>query len=81
MKKSTLFVVVGLFGGLMFASCKKDYTCTCTLSAVDTNLVFQSTINNSSKKMADAECDGSEAAYQRMASLLLGSANCTLEKE
>lgn len=81
MKQLPLIIVLALLGGMMFTSCKKDYVCTCTMTALDTSLVFVQGINNTSKKLADAECDGNEAAYQKMSGLFLGSANCTLEKE
>jgi len=31
MKKLTPLVILAAFGAMTFASCKKDYTCTCTL--------------------------------------------------
>lgn len=51
------------------ASCKKDYTCTCTVSGVSVS----STIENVSKADAEEACDDSNAA----AALLGGS--CSLD--
>lgn len=85
MKKLPVIIVLSLFSSLLFVSCKKDYTCTCTIQAppdvFDTTLVFKSDIDDRSKKQAEAECRGSEDAYQRIAALFLTTANCDLEKQ
>jgi hypothetical protein len=80
MKKLPLFIALALFAGLTFSSCRKDYTCTCTVTVIDTSVTFVTKISDSKKKIAEAECDGSEEAYQKISGMVLGSASCDLEK-
>lgn len=49
MKKLALIAVVA---GFAFASCKKDYTCTCTADGYSASTTFHST-----KKDAKTACD------------------------
>lgn len=47
-------LVLGLFGAMALASCKKDWTCKCTNSLAGSS---SSTIADMTKKDAKAECD------------------------
>jgi len=47
----------GICGLLLFASCKKDYTCTCSSIDGTTSTVIGSTTINDTKKNAEEECD------------------------
>ncbi|MBI1268483.1 MAG: hypothetical protein GC193_13740 [Cryomorphaceae bacterium] len=68
MKKVLMFAVAGLFvAGL--ASCKKDHTCTCTISGNTSTTTF----SDSKKKDAQDACD----ALSTSASILGGS--CSLD--
>lgn len=72
MKKITLFAIA--FVAISFASCKKDYTCTCTNSYSTTASVTK--IIGVSKKAAQANCTSgttSSGGYS-------GSQTCTLAK-
>jgi hypothetical protein len=68
MKKVLLITVLA---GLSFASCKKDYTCTCT-----GDNGFTSISNYSKVKKADAKdaCSKTEAASK----LVVPSATCSI---
>lgn len=69
MKKITLLSIVAV-AALSFASCKKDYTCTCTSSYSSTSSVTK--IIGVSKKAAQANCvSGTGTGY---------SQTCTLSK-
>lgn len=52
MKKIVTIVAVALFGALVLPSCKKDYTCTCTVAGQSI-----STTIHASKKDAKASCE------------------------
>lgn len=67
MKKSLLFVAVAALA-LSFSSCKKDYSCDCTIAGTTT----ETTLENYSKADAEAACDALDAAAQ------IGSGSCTL---
>lgn len=58
MKKVLLVAVAGLF---VLASCKKDYTCTCTVSGPQGSISASETINGT-KKDAQAECEEGSAS-------------------
>jgi hypothetical protein len=83
MKKLPVIIALGLFCSLVFNSCKKDYTCTCTVTSIiaDTSLTFVTSIKDSKKKMAEAECDGSQEAYSQIGALLVGTATCELDEK
>lgn len=62
MKKQILFAAMGLFLVAGFTSCKKDYTCECTITTNDQFTSSSSTtISNSSKKDAKNSCDEGNA--------------------
>lgn len=65
MKKIVTIVAVALFGALVLPSCKKDYTCTCTVGGVTTS----TEIKNAKKSDAKAACE-----Y-----LNIAGANCSLD--
>lgn len=69
MKKIVTIAAVTLFGAILLPSCKKDYTCTCTISGQTT----PSPLGKQSKKDAKATCD----AANTTAALLGGS--CSLD--
>ena len=52
MKKVLLFAAV--LSAFSFASCKKDYTCTCSYSVGGTTVSGSTTIHNTKKKAKDA---------------------------
>ena len=52
-------LVLGLFGAMALASCKKDWTCKCTSSIGGSS---SSTIADMTKKDAKVECDKSDAS-------------------
>jgi hypothetical protein len=59
MKKYLLILAaVGMIAGL--SSCKKDYTCTCTVSGTTLPVL----IENASKSDADDVCDAAQTTYQ-----------------
>ena len=62
MKKALKITAVLAFTGLALASCRKDYTCTCS----EPTGTFSSTSTYLKQKQADAEatCDSEEASYQ-----------------
>ena len=83
MKKLPVIIALGLFSSLVLNSCKKDYTCTCTVTSIiaDTSLTFVTSIKDSKKKIAEAECNGSEEAYKQLGALILGTATCELDQK
>lgn len=75
MKKVSIFAVA-LVGVFAMSSCKKDYTCNCTYTNFDGEVVTVPTeIPDSKKKDAEDACDAASATYA-----LLGSgASCELD--
>lgn len=69
MKKVIKIGAFAFAGALLFASCKKDWTCECTVGSVTT----PSSIKNAKKKDAKKTCD----ALGSTASIVGGS--CTLK--
>jgi hypothetical protein len=66
MKKVVLVGAVALLG---LTSCKKDYTCSCSVKNVDTGVSITteeltSTISSSSKSDAESECAKEEGVGQ-----------------
>lgn len=79
MKKLMLFVLTGLFA-LSFMGCKKDYTCTCNISATGYSETLTYTFKESNKKAND-NCDEYKAGAISSAKAIGysdASANCTL---
>ncbi len=63
MKKIFLFAVIAVVGA-SFASCKKDYTCTCTVKVSgQPDQTVSATIKNVTKSDATKSCDGSVSTY------------------
>ena len=69
MKKIALLGFMAL--GLAFTSCKKDYTCSCTVSTGNVAVVLE----NVSKGDAETACDASQTTYQ----IVDPNASCTLD--
>lgn len=53
MKKIVTIVAVALFGAVVLPSCKKDYTCTCTINGQSTS----TEIKNAKKADAKLACE------------------------
>lgn len=68
MKKIVVIAVVGLF---VFASCKKDYTCDCSVSGQTLTI----SLNDYKKKDAESACDDAETTYKNADA----NASCTLK--
>ena len=75
MKKAPLYLLFALFGALTFASCKKDYTCQCT---VGVPFLFDTTVNiqisDAKKKQAKVACDNSAEAIQVSSAAMISAA-------
>lgn len=69
MKKITLSLAAGL---LLFASCKKDWTCTCTASGVSYNAA---TYTDTKKADAEASCE----TVQNLAIIVAPTTSCSIE--
>lgn len=76
MKKLTLLAVA--FIAVSFASCKKDYTCTCTYTGSTTAQVTK--IIGVSKKAAQANCVSGTNTNTDASGSSVSTANCTLSK-
>lgn len=83
MKKVTTFAVVALFGALTFSSCKKNYTCTCTVKVTDTSggvstAVIDTTIKYDLGKQKKSDAKNACDNYQNQVNTVFGSnsANC-----
>lgn len=48
---------LALLGSVFFTSCKKDYTCVCTVSSSGINTSAETTLKNTSKKDAKKACE------------------------
>lgn len=68
MKK--LLILGGIFAMFTFTSCKKDYTCDCTVFGDPISVPVQ----NAKKKDAESACDAAETTYKNGDP----SASCTL---
>lgn len=75
MKKITLFAAA--FVAISFASCKKDYTCTCT-SAFGGSQVIK--IEGVSKKAAQANCTSGTGTQSSAGFSTSYSRTCSLSK-
>jgi 3-hydroxymyristoyl/3-hydroxydecanoyl-(acyl carrier protein) dehydratase len=62
MKKIVMIVTVALFGAVVLPSCKKDYTCTCTIGGASNATKMSGT----KKSDAQAACDASNVAAQKL---------------
>jgi len=75
MKKAPLYLLLALFAGMMFTSCKKDYTCACT---VGIPLFFDTTVNieisDVKKKQAKIACENSADAIKISTSAMITAA-------
>jgi len=69
MKKITLMLAAGM---LLFASCKKDWTCTCTANGVSGTAA---TYTDTKKSDAKASCD----ALQNLAIAFEPTTSCSID--
>lgn len=76
MKKLTLLAVA--FVAVSFASCKKDYTCTCTTTGSTTASVTK--IIGVSKKAAQANCVSGTTTNTDASGSSVYTKSCTLSK-
>lgn len=72
MKKFATIAIIALAGTMILPSCKKDYTCTCTIPGASPEKV-STPLNGYKKKDAKNACDQSSAA-----AAILGG-NCSLD--
>ncbi|WP_157977045.1 hypothetical protein [Taibaiella helva] len=73
MNRTSLLVLCCLLGILLVSSCKKDYTCTCTVER--TKYIYE--YPNQMKSEAKESCDQQDAA----ARMTDPNGNCTLAKD
>jgi len=57
MKKFATIAIIALAGSIFLPSCKKEYTCVCTMSGGGVNMTAEAKTGKMSKKDAKAECD------------------------
>jgi hypothetical protein len=75
MKKAPLYLLLAFFGAMMFASCKKDYTCQCSVGVpfvFDTVVTIE--IEDVKKKQAKIACENNESAIRISSSAMLTAA-------
>lgn len=60
MKQNRIFIVAALLGTLAFASCKKDYTCTCTTVVGTVSTQEEHSISNETYTQAKRDCNNYE---------------------
>ncbi len=76
MKKTGLFAIALIGAASMFASCKKDFNCTCT----DAGISYTYTMKESTKAAAAAVCEGKGIGSIEVAGISQSTTNnCTLE--
>jgi hypothetical protein len=96
MKHLSTIIIVSFFGLMIFASCKKDYTCKCTvtISGTANGIPFSESADSTialgkmKKKDAKSKCDQYEsdakkeidAAAAISGGTLSGSASCDIKK-
>ncbi|GAA4462103.1 hypothetical protein GCM10023093_08010 [Nemorincola caseinilytica] len=73
MKKLFPLMVVAVAAS-MFTSCKKDYTCTCTITTGSTTVTQPYALGKQSKSDAKDACDKMSATY----TTALSTASCKL---
>jgi hypothetical protein len=69
--KKFLFVIVSAALLMSFQSCKKDYTCKCTLTAGNVDIAYTKV----KKSDAQESCDAAETTYKTADA----TANCDLQ--
>jgi hypothetical protein len=83
MRKVTITLVFSLIAATSLISCKKDYTCKCTvnISFMGTTTTADSSyvISKSTKKNAKNNCNQSSTDLNSQAALLGGSGSCSLK--
>jgi len=78
MKKLTPLVMIAAFGAMMFASCKKDYTCTCT-SSVDGQSLGTTEISLGKQKKKDAKAMCDDKSYETTVMGITTKTECDLK--
>ncbi|MFI5141751.1 MAG: hypothetical protein ACHQII_05290 [Bacteroidia bacterium] len=73
MKKLFPAVVIAVFAVIMFASCNKDYTCTCTVTSVGVSHVISSDIGKTTKSDAQNKCNAMRTYYTDTVSAVTAS--------
>ncbi len=63
MKKNFSIAAVALFASALLFSCKKDYTCTCTITTGGTSTTQTIPLDKSSKKDAEDNCKKAQTTY------------------
>lgn len=83
MKKLPVIAFLSLFAALSFTSCKKEYTCTCTVTSpvIDTSITVVTNIDKAKKKHAEDQCDASAETAQKLAAFLFATASCNLAEK
>lgn len=83
MKKLPVIIALGLFSSLVFNSCKKEYTCTCTANnpIFDTTITVVTQIDKTKEKHAKEQCDVAQETSQKLAIFLLSTVTCKLDEE
>ena len=76
MKKIFPVAVIAVFAVIMFASCNKDYSCTCTVTSAGVSHVITSDIGKTTKKDAEDKCNAMHTYYTDTVSAV--SASCHL---
>ncbi len=74
MKKITLIAVAAISMSV-FASCKKDYTCTCKVTSGGTTMEVAQTYPKTSKSTAKTACD----SYKSTVAMAGATAECSLK--
>lgn len=83
MKKNTLILLATIISALIFTACRKDYTCSCTVTLKIPNYGYVSgdstfTFKASSKKSATNVCSDSEKQLKEQAEAANGGATCSI---
>lgn len=66
MKKLIPVAALAVFA-MMFTSCKKDYTCTCTWTFAGTSQTVTGSLGKTTKSKAQDACNTSQTNYNNMA--------------
>ena len=75
MKKLT--ILAGVFFVFALASCKKDYTCTCTTDTAGVTSTATTTIENSTQSDAEEACEAGNTSATVLG--ITTSVTCTLD--
>ena len=73
MKKIFPAVITAVFAVILFASCNKDYTCTCTVTSVGVSHVISSDFGKTTQKAAQDKCNAMRNYYTDTVSAVTAS--------